>query len=418
MGKRLSDIFTPHFQKAYGIIKSNRYLRYVFKGGRNSAKSTHIAMFIILLVMKLPITFLVVRKVGATLRESVYEQLKEAINMLGVESKWKMNISPMELTYLPRGNKIIFRGVDDPQKIKSIKVSKFPIAGLWIEEASEFKTEEEISTVEKSILRATLEEGLFYIIFMSYNPPKRKTHWLNKKYNSHTIPVNTYVDHSTYLDNPHLSKETLEEAEIDKENRPKKYKHEWLGEAVGSGVVPFENLEFRTITDEEYKAFDNIRQGNDFGYANDPNAFVRWHYNKKKNIIYAMDEIYGVKMSNRHLANEIKARGYDSHYTIADSSEPKSIDEIKNEHGIKRFKGAKKGPDSVEYGERWLDDLEAIVIDPRRTPHIADEFENIDYELDRDGNPKNRLQDKDNHCIDATRYAFEDDMAKKGKWLI
>ncbi len=413
----LTKIFTLHFQRFFDKVRKRKHLRYVAKGGRNSAKSTHIAMIVILLVMRYPITFLVVRKVGNTLRESVFEQLKEAIEMLGVGDKWEAKASKLELIYLPRGNKIIFRGADDPMKIKSIKMSKYPIAGLWIEEAAEFKTEAEISTIEKSIIRAKLKKGLFYIIFISYNPPKRRTHWLNKKYNSHIELPNTYVDHSTYLDNPYLSKETIQEAEIDREYHPKKYQHEWLGEAVGSGVVPFENLVFRRITDEELKTFDNFRQGNDFGYANDPNAFVRWHYDKKKRTIYAVDEIYGLKMSNRELAKQIKARGYDSVWTKADSSEPKSINEIVHQHGIRKFKGAKKGPDSVEYGERWLDDLDAIVIDPKRTPNIAREFENIDYEVDRDGNPKSRLIDKDNHTIDGTRYAFEDDMIMND-WLI
>lgn len=412
--KKLSDVFTLHFQKFYGAVKSRKYLRFVAKGGRNSAKSTHIAFIVILLMMKYSITFLVVRKVAATIRESVYEQLKEAVFLLGVNDQWEFRTSKLELEYLPRGNKIIFRGADDSNKIKSIKISKFPIAGLWIEEVAEFKTEDEISAIEKSILRDRLPEGLFYIIFMSYNPPKRRTHWLNKKYNSHIQLPNTYVDHSTYLDNPYLSKETLEEAEIDKEYFPKKYRHEWLGEAVGSGVVPFENLVFRTIPDEEFQTFDNFRQGNDFGYANDPNAFVRWHYNKKKRTIYACDEIYGVKMSNRELANKIKARGYDNVVTTADSAEPKSINEIKHDHNIRKFEKSKKGPDSVEYGEKWLDDLEAIVIDPNRTPNIAKEFENIDYEIDKDGMPRSRLVDKDNHTIDATRYAFESDM-KTGK---
>lgn len=411
---KLSLIFTKHFAKAYSEVKKHRYLRYVFKGGRNSGKSFHIPMFIILFLMKFPVSWLIVRKVGNTLETSVFEQMKEAIDILEVSDKWKVKMSPLQMIYKPRGNKIIFRGADDPSKLKSIKISKFPIAGLWIEEADEFKAEEGISKIEKSVLRAILPGGLKYIIFMSYNPPKRKSSWLNKKYDSVKPPRNTWVDHSTYLDNPHLPKETLEEAEISKETNERAYRHEWLGEAVGSGVVPFENLEFREIKDEEYNSFDNIRQGVDFGYANDPLAFVRWHYDKKRRVIYAMDEIYDIKVSNRELAKKIKDKKWQSTWTIADSAEPKSINEIKNEHNVPRIKGAKKGPDSVEYGEKWLDDLTAIVIDPNRTPHIAEEFENIDYELDADGKPKTRLKDEDNHTIDGTRYAFEDDMKKKG----
>jgi len=412
---KLSRIVTPKFQSFWKSSNSRKYLRHVLKGGRASSKSTHVALKLIKDMMKYPVTTLCIRKVARTLEESVFEQLKEAIDMLGVSEYWRVVKSPLQLVYLPRGNKIIFRGADDPMKIKSIKVSKFPIAFLWIEELAEFKTEEEISTIENSVLRAELPDGLFYAFYYSYNPPKRKQSWVNKKYESHMIPANTFVHHSTYLDNPHISKAFVEEAEHVKVTKPDKYKWEYLGQAIGSGVVPFENLVFRRITDEEMKSFDNIRQGVDFGYGPDPYSFVRWHYDKTRRRIYALDEHYGQKISNREAAKWIKEKGYQAVQTTADSAEPKSIDELK-EHGI-RIKGAKKGPDSVQYGEEWLDDLEEIVIDPERTPNIAREFENIDYATDADGNPKARLEDKDNHTIDATRYAFEGDMKKSGVWF-
>ena len=209
-----------------------------------------------------------------------------------------------------------------------------------------------------------------------------------------------------------MSKKFIEEAENVKRNKPLKYRWEYLGEAIGSGVVPFDNLQIEkgSITDEMVANFDNIRNGLDFGYATDPLAFVRWHYDKKKNGIYAIDEIYGQKISNREFSNQAKARGYQSDEIFADSAEPKSIAELQSEHEIRRIRGVKKGPDSVEYGEEWLDDLDFICIDPLRTPNIAREFENIDYQVDKDGNPKPRLEDKDNHTIDATRYAFSEDM--------
>ena len=186
-----------------------------------------------------------------------------------------------------------------------------------------------------------------------------------------------------------------------------------MGEPIGSGVVPFSNLEFRTITDKEVASFDNIRQGNDFGYATDPMAFVRLHFDKKKRVIYFLDEIYGVKMSIRELANKIKAKGYNDVPITCDSAEPRSIAELR-EHGIKALK-AKKGPGSIEFGENWLDDLEAIVIDPKRTPNTAREFENIDYKTDKDGNLIPKLEEKDNHAIDSTRYALELDMKTHGR---
>ena len=413
MHKRISEIINENFYEFWKTINSNKYLFHVLKGGRASAKSTHIAIWLVLALMKYPVTCLCIRKVGNTLAESVFEQLKEAIDILNVGHVWKVQKSPLQLVYIPRGNKFIFRGADDPAKIKSIKMSKFPIAFVWFEELAEFKTEDEVSTIVNSVLRAELPPGLSYKVIYSYNPPKRKQSWVNKKFETQFLPSNTYVHHSTYLDNPHISKAFIEEAEEVKKKNEFKYRWEYLGEPIGSGVVPFSNLVFRTITDEEIKSFDNIRQGNDFGYATDPMAFVRMHYDSKRRILYFIDEIYGVKMSIRELASRIKSKRYDDYPVICDSAEPRSIAELK-EYGIQALK-AKKGPGSIEFGENWLDDLEAIVIDNKRTPNVAKEYENIDYQTDKDGNIRPKLEDKDNHTIDATRYGLENDMKNKSK---
>ena len=408
---RISEIINHNFHEFWKVSKEHKYLTYVLKGGRGSAKSAHIGFRVIMDIMKYPVSALVVRKVGNTLSESVYEQLKECAEILGVYQYFEFKASPLQIIYKPRGNKIIFRGADDPMKIKSLKVAKYPVSILWVEELAEFKTEDEIQTIEHSVLTAELPEGLHYSFFYSYNPPKRKQSWVNKKYNTHNLPKNTYVHHSTYLENPYTSKETIEEANELKARDEYKYRWLFLGEPIGSGVVPFSNLVFRRITDEEMNTFDNIRQGCDWGYATDPLAFVRLHYDKTRRKIFFMDEVYGVKMFNKDLANVLKKKGYDRIRTTADSAEPKSISEMKAEYDC-NFKGAKKGQGSVEYGETWLDALEEIVIDPERTPNVAREYENIDYETDKDGNPKARLEDKDNHTIDATRYALEDDMKK------
>jgi phage terminase large subunit len=206
----------------------------------------------------------------------------------------------------------------------------------------------------------------------------------------------------------------LEEIENTKEHNYKKYEWEYLGKPTGSGIVPFENLIFRSITDEEVKRFDNIKQGCDWGYGVDPFSFVRMHYDKTRKKLYFIGEIYGVKLSNTYVADNIKAKGWTDAEVIADSAEPKSIAEMKT-IGIK-MRGAKKGAGSVEYGEKWLDDLEEIVIDPARCPNVSREFESIDYDTDRDGNPLPRLSGKDNHTIDATRYGCEDEMSSKGQW--
>lgn len=412
---KLSDLLPKKFHSVWKAAINPDILNVVCKGGRGSGKSSDIAHMLVQLLMRFPLNGVGIRKVDNTIELSIFEQMKWAISEQGVSHLFRVNKSPMRITYIPRGNYIVFRGAQDPERIKSLKSANFPFAFAWIEELQEFKTEDEVTTITNSLLRGELGNGLFYKFFYSYNPPKRKQSWVNKKYETQFQPGNTFVHHSTYKDNPFISKQFVEEAAATKKRNKKRYDWEYLGKAIGSGVVPFDNLVFRTITDEEYNAFDNIRQGQDYGYATDPYSFVRWHYDKKKRIIYAMDELYGVKLSNRHTANWIKDKGYGSTYTTSDSAEPKSIDEQKT-YGI-RVKGAKKGPDSVEYGEEWLDDLTAIVIDAARTPNIAREFENIDYKVDRDGNPLPKLDDNDNHTIDASRYAFEDDM-KHSKWLI
>lgn len=409
MGRKLSELIPPKFHTVWSAAICPRYLNVVCKGGRGSGKSSDIAHILVQLVMRYASNAVCIRKVDNTLEQSVYEQIKWAIYEQGVEAFFRFNKSPLRITYLPRGNYIIFRGAQEPERIKSLKDSRFPFAFAWIEELAEFKTEDEVKIITNSLLRGELPEGLFYKFFFSYNPPKRKQSWVNKKYESVIQPNNTYVHHSTYFDNPYIAKEFVEEAESTRERSQIRYEWEYLGKAVGSGVVPFDNLTFREITDEEFNSFDNIRNGLDYGYANDPLAFVRWHYDKKRRWIYAVDEIYGVKISNRMLAEKLKRKGYQRDRIHAEV-EPKSNDELRYEYGISYVTQVKKGPDSVEFGEKWLDDLEEIIIDPKRTPNIAREFENIDYATDKDGNPRNRLEDKDNHTIDATRYAFEDDM--------
>ena len=411
MKRKLSEFIPKAFHSVWRAANNPDILNVVCKGGRGSGKSSDIAHIIVQMLMRYPVNGVGIRKFDNTIELSIFEQIKWAISEQGVEHLFRINKSPMRITFKPRGNYIVFRGAQEPERIKSLKSANFPFAFAWIEELAEFKTEDEVTTITNSLLRGELEGGLFYKFFYSYNPPKRKQSWVNKKYETQFQPANTFVHHSTYLDNPFISQQFIEEAEATKERNEKKYEWEYLGKAIGSGVVPFDNLTFREITDDEIKTFDNIRQGQDFGYATDPYSFVRWHYDKKRNKIYAMDELYGIKLSNRETAKWIYDKGYGQQFTNSDSAEPKSIAEQK-QYGM-RVKGAKKGPDSVEYGERWLDDLDEIVIDPKRTPNIAREFENIDYETDRDGNPKAKLEDKDNHTIDATRYAFEDDMKVK-----
>lgn len=406
----MSELLADKFHDVWRASKSKDILNVVCSGGRGSGKSSNVAHIITQLLMRYPVNAVGIRKIDNTLEQSIYEQTKWAIEEQKVTHLFKFNKSPLKITYIPRGNYMVFRGAQHPERIKSLKDSRFPFAIAWVEELAEFRTEEEVTTITNSLLRGELDEGLQYKFFFTYNPPKRKQSWVNKKYGTQFVSGNTFVHHSTYLDNPFIAKEFIKEAEETKKKNEMKYRWEYMGEAIGSGISPFNNLEFREITDEEAANFDNIRNGLDFGYATDPLAFVRWHYDKKHNGIYAIDEYYGQKISNRQAANWIKSRGYQSDRIAADSAEPKSIAELNGDFNIPNVYGVKKGPDSVEFGERWLDDLDFICIDPKRTPNIAREFESIDYQVDRDGNPKPRLEDKDNHAIDATRYAFAEDM--------
>jgi len=406
---KLSNVVLPAFKDFWKATKSDEYLYFVLKGGRSSGKSAQIAINRIVATMRHPVNGLAVRRYAKYLRESVFTQLEWAAKMLEVDEYFKFQTSPMQVIYEPRGNKILFAGADDPKRIKSLASAEYPYTWLWIEELAEFKTEDKIETIEDSIVREEIKFD--YKVFYSYNPPRRKGNWCNKKFNSVTLDDIYFVHHTDYRDNPMISGKTMQKIQLLKENNEHKYRHTWLGEPIGSGIVPFDNLEFREITDDEIKRFDNIRQGIDWGYGADPFCFLRLHYDKKRKRLYILDEKMEIKLSNREAARWIKNKGYNDHQIIADSEEPKSIDEMK-QYGIK-IKGAKKGPGSVEYGEKWLDDLNAIVIDPNRTPKTANEYENIDYQTDRDGNIKNKLEDKNNHSIDTTRYACEDDMSTK-----
>lgn len=410
---KLSEKVVSSFHQSWKEYDNPKYLNIVEKGGRGSSKSTTITIKLVKNRMKYKSHALVCRKVGRTLRQSVRNQILWAIHHLEVQDAWKWSDSltgDMTLEYKPTGAKIFFEGADG-DKIKGWKTFDMPTTDIFFEEITDFKIEDELSSIKLSILRTQLPEGYKYTFFHAYNPPKRRSSWVNKKYETQFIPDNTYVHHSDYRDNPFLPNEFHIEAEICRTTNERRYRWEYLGEPIGNGIVPFENLVFREITDEEFKTFDNLRTGNDWGYAVDPNAFVVWHYDKTRRKIYAMHEIVKVKLSNDELANGVKAIGMQRERTKADSAEPKSIAKLK-ELGC-NFVAAKKGKGSVESGEKWLDELDEIVIDPKRTPIIAKEFESIDYEVDRDGNTIARLVDKDNHTIDATRYAFEDDIVEK-----
>lgn len=410
MPVKLSEIIAPSFASVHADVKVHGHTHYILKGGRGSAKSSFISAELILCIMRdaaagKHTNAIVFRRYGVTVRESVYEQLIWAIGALGVSALWQAGVSPMQLTYLPTGQKILFRGVDDATKVKSVKVGKGYLKYGWYEELNEFEGPEKIRSINQSVLRG----GKNFVVFYSFNPPKAARSWVNRYVLEERD--DTLVHHSTYLSVPPewLGEQFLAEAEHLKETNPQAYAHEYLGEVTGTGGEVFSNITLRKITDDEIRVFDNYRRGIDWGYAADPFAYNAGHYDKTRRRLYLFYEIHKVRLSNRAAAEQVAKEAGHNRITC-DSAEPKSIDEFKS-YGL-RVVGARKGPDSVEYGIKWLQDLEEIIIDPQRCPETAREFSSYELERDREGNFKAGYPDRDNHHIDAVRYACEDDMKR------
>ena len=411
MAVSLSSVIAPSFVSVHKDIKKKQHTHYILKGGRGSTKSSFISVEIVLNLMKDAANgeytnAVVLRRYGVTLRESVYEQIGWAINALGVTEHWRGSVSPMSYTYIPTGQKIVFRGADDPTKVKSIKFAIGWAKYLFYEELNEFEGEEKIRSINQSVLRG----GADFFVFYSFNPPKSARNWVNQYV---TIERDdTLVHHSNYLGVPPewLGEQFIAEAEHLKNVKPEAYKHEYLGEVTGTGGEVFDNITLRKITDDEIKIFDNLRRGIDWGYAADPFAYNVGHYDKTRRRLYLYFEIHKVRLSNRAAADLVLKEAGTTGRITCDSAEPKSIDEVKG-YGL-RVIGAKKGPDSVEYGIKWLQDLEEIIIDPERCPETAREFSSYELDRDREGNFKAGFPDHDNHHIDAVRYACEDDMKR------
>jgi PBSX family phage terminase large subunit len=403
----LADIIAPSFYQSHWDILDGNNTHYWFSGGRGSTKSSFVGVEIVLGIMSDPLANAVVlRKVKDTLKDSVYEQLLWAIDVLGVKDSWHESISPLGLTYKPTGQSIRFRGADKPKKIKSIKFSRGYAKYLWYEELDEFSGMEEIRMINQSLMRG----GKKFTVFYSYNPPKSANNWVNTevKLTRH----DRLSHHSNYLSVPRdwLGEQFIVEAEHLRETKPTSYEHEYLGEVTGTGGEVFDNVQIRQISDEEISEFENIKRGLDFGYAVDPLSYGVMHYDRKKKRLYIFHELYKVGLSNNAAYKHIKEENKNNDFVIADSAEPKSIHELR-QYGLK-IKGAKKGPDSIEYGVKFLQSLEAIIIDDIRCPNHAREF--LTYELDKDanGNFKARFADRNNHTIDQTRYALNDEAMK------
>lgn len=405
----LKKLIAPQFYKIHHDIAEEKHTHYKLFGGRGSAKSSFISVEIPYGMVQDPLANAIVyRRVRDTLRESVFEQLMWGIESLGMSHLWEPRMSPLQLIYIPTGQKILFRGCDDPNKSKSIKLRHGYFKYIWFEERAEFDGEEE----ERKILQSLMRGGPHYTVFYSWNPPKQLNSWVNQ--DVLLEKEDTLCSHSTYLTVPKewLGEKFIEEANDLRKRKPEAYRHEYLGEATGTGGKVFSNVILRPVTDEEIGHFDKIRQGLDFGFAADPLAFLRMHYNRKRRQLVIFSELYGVNLKTREVARRIRILDPQNHYITADSEEPRSIDSL-NDEGL-RVIPAKKGPGSVDFGMRFLaEDIDEIVIDPARCPNAAREFNTYELERDKNGNFKGGYPDRDNHTIDACRYALEPDMTMR-----
>lgn len=405
----LKDLIAPQFYSIHWDILEGKHTHYKLYGGRGSTKSSFVSIEIIYGMMQDPnANAACFRKVKDTLAESVFEQLLWAIDALEVSHLWKVTLSPLRLTYKPTGQRIVFRGCDDPNKSKSIKVRKGYFKYIWYEERAEFPGDEDERKINQSLMRG----GDKYVVFYTWNPPKSLNSWVNQDVLEER--GDTLCNHSTYLTVPRewLGEQFFIEAEELRKRKILAYRHEYLGEAIGNGGKVFDNIIIRKITDEEIAMFDKIRQGLDFGFAADPLAYERMHLNKKQRRLYIFGEVYQTNLRSSKAVEYIKILNPENKIITADSEEPRSIDTF-NELGL-RVVGAKKGPGSVDHGIAYLsDDLDEIIIDPVRCPNAAREFNSYELEKDKNGNFKGGYPDKDNHSIDAVRYGLEGDITMK-----
>lgn len=406
-----ANLIAPAFSSVLFDVQEHNHSEYVFPGGRGSTKSSFVSLQIIDLIMNNEnMHACVLRNVGNTLKDSVYSQILWAISSLSLDDEFAYTKSPLEITRISTGQKIFFRGADDPNKIKSIKPPFGYIGILWFEELDQFAGEESVRKIEQSVIRG----GDIAYKFKSFNPPKSANNWANKYIK---IPrSDRLVTESTYLTVPEewLGKPFLDDAEFLKETNPIAYENEYMGVANGTGGNVFDNVEIREITDEEISHFDNILNGVDWGWYPDLYAFGRVQYFPAQHALYIWQEYTCNKQSNRKTADKLISLGITANDLITcDSSEKKSVGDYKA-YGL-CARAAQKGPNSRDYSYKWLQSLNAIVIDNKRCPVAAEEFLNYEYGRDKEGNVITGYPDGNDHMIDAVRYATERIWRKRGQ---
>ena len=422
------DSIAPAYIPLHDDIIRGDHSIYHLPGGRGSAKSSFVSLEVVDGMMKDPAANAVVfRRTANTLRDSCYSQIAWAIDELGASSLWRGNVSPMQYTYLPTGQQIIFRGVDDAGKLKSLKPRRGYFRFVWFEEFSEMQGANTVRNVLQSVMRGADD----FICFNTFNPPISLNNWANKHILLPDDRATVFKTTYEMIPPEWLGSAFIAEAERLREINENAYRHEYLGEAIGTGGEVFPNLQAREITDTEIDQLQYLYSGCDFGFAQDPMAYIRAAYDEKHDTIYLIDEIYKKHMSNKQLADEIKRRGYDStgrysHYAspmmgftsseipatvICDCAEPKSIADLQNE-GIKAI-ACRKFAGCVQYRIKWLQQRR-IIIDPKRTPNAWREFSSYEYEVSKDGEILSDLPDRDNHTIDSLAYALDRIIYRRG----
>ncbi len=377
----------------------------VLKGGKASKKSTTTALNFIYRLMKYENSnLLVVRQVMNTHRDSTFAQLKWAQERLGVSHLWQNTVSPMEMCYLPTGQKILFRGFDDVLKIASTTVSKGVLCWVWIEEAFEIAKESDFDKLDLSVPRGSLPEGLFKQTTLTFNPWSA-THWLKKRFFDNKNPE-TQCFSTNYFCNEFLDSTDKAVFERMKQSNRRKYEVVGLGNwGISEGLV-FENWEIGQIeipNEQQYlwKSFFGL----DYGYTNDPTAFVAFKVNPKDRIVYIYDEFYRKRMLNSDIADEIKRRGYSKERIRADCAEPKSNDDLKR-MGISRIMPSQKGRDSILNGISQINEYKIFVCPT--CVNMIRELSSYVYDETMHENGFVLPKDCDNHLCDALRYGFCD----------
>ncbi len=417
--------------KGYGTFWNFKGRYRVVKGSRASKKSKTAALNDICRMMQYPnANLLIIRRVGRTLKDSVYADLKWAIHKLGVDDFWICTTSPLEMTYKPTGQKIYFRGLDDPLKITSIAVSKGYLCWMRIEEAYEIENEADFDILDESIRGETPD--CFKQITLCLNPWNEK-HWIKHRffedevgkdadgkpiYKERETPISADGEilaiTTNYLCNEFLDKADLEVFERMKKNNPRRYQVAGLGNWGTTEGLVFTNFREATVDSETVRTLKTAF-GLDWGFTNDPTAFVEAYIDQDNYKIYIKDEIYKRGLTNKMIADELSYHGYKKACITADSAEAKSIEELKG-YGVSHIKASKKGPGSINAGIQYIQNFE-IVIDPHCVNFIT-EINNYKWKKDKFGKPTGKPEDSYNHLMDALRYGLEEYQSKKGQWII